>query len=48
MIDPATPSSVKVRAAQANFNHAAQAIEIEDTEARVSQLEQQSEAAKSK
>jgi hypothetical protein len=39
MIDPNTPASVKVRAAEAIFNHAAKAIEIEDIEARVSQLE---------
>src|SRR6202041_3427515 len=29
-IDPATPASVKVRAAEAIFNHAEKAIEIED------------------
>jgi hypothetical protein len=34
MIDPSTPASVKVRAAEAIFNHAAKAIEIEDIEAR--------------
>ena len=39
MIDPATPASVKVRAAEAIFNHAAKAIEIEDIEARVAELE---------
>jgi hypothetical protein len=39
MIDPATPASVKVRAAEAIFNHAAKAIEIEDIEARVTALE---------
>jgi len=39
MIDPATPASVKVRAAEAIFNHAAKAIEIEDIEARVAALE---------
>ena len=33
------PASVKVRAAEAIFNHAAKAIEIEDIEARVSALE---------
>jgi hypothetical protein len=41
MIDPNTPASVKVRAAEAIFNHAAKAIEIEDTEARVSELRRQ-------
>jgi len=40
MIDPATPASVKVRAAEAIFNHAARAIEIEDIEVRVTALEQ--------
>ena len=39
MIDPNTPASVKVRAAEAIFNHAAKAIEIEDIEARVAALE---------
>ena len=39
MIDPATPPSVRVRAAEAIFNHAAKAIEIEDIEARVTALE---------
>jgi hypothetical protein len=47
MIDPNTPASVKVRAAEAIFNHAAKAIEIEDIEARVSELERASEAQKS-
>lgn len=40
LIDPATPASVKVRAAEAIFNHAAKAIEIEDIEARVAALEE--------
>ena len=39
MIDPLTPASVRVRAAEAIFNHAAKAIEIEDIEVRVSELE---------
>jgi hypothetical protein len=39
MIDPGTPASVRVRAAEAIFNHAAKAIEIEDIEARVTALE---------
>src|SRR5260370_9918053 len=39
MIDPSTPASVKVRAAEAIFSHAVKAIEIEDIEARVSALE---------
>src|SRR5437764_10574968 len=39
MIDAATPASVKVRAAEAILNHAAKAIEIQDIEARVAELE---------
>ena len=39
LIDPNTPASVRVRAAEAIFNHSAKAIEIEDIEARVSELE---------
>jgi hypothetical protein len=39
MIDPSTRASVKVRAAEAIFNHAAKAIEIEDIEACVAALE---------
>jgi hypothetical protein len=40
MVDPGTPASVRVRAAEAIFSHAFKAIEIEDIEARVSELEQ--------
>jgi len=39
MIDPSTPASVRVRAAECVMNHATKAIEIEDIEARVSALE---------
>jgi len=39
MIDANTPASVKVRAAEAILNHSAKAIEIEDIEARVADLE---------
>ena len=39
MIDLVTPASVRVRAAEAIFNHAAKAIEIEDIEVRVAALE---------
>src|SRR5664279_1128621 len=46
MIDPNTPASVRVRAAEAIFNHAAKAIEIEDIEARVSDLERAAETAR--
>jgi hypothetical protein len=40
MIDPSVPASVRVRAADSVFNHAAKAIEIEDIKARVEALEQ--------
>ena len=46
LIDPGTPASVKVRAAEAIFNHAAKGIELEDIEARVSELEQAAELTK--
>jgi hypothetical protein len=39
MIEPGTPPSVRVRAAEAIFNHAGKAIEIEDIEVRVAELE---------
>jgi hypothetical protein len=48
MIDPSTPASVRVRAADSIFNHAAKAIEIEDIEARVSELERAAEEASRK
>jgi transposase-like protein len=39
LIDQSTPPSVRVRAAEVIFNHAAKAIEIQDIEARVAELE---------
>ena len=45
LVDPGTPASVKVRAAEAIFNHAAKAIEIEDIEARVAELERAAESS---
>ena len=39
LADPATPASVKVRAVDSVLSHAAKAIEIEDVEARVTELE---------
>jgi transposase-like protein len=47
LIDANTPASVKVRAAEAIFNHAAKAIEVEDIEARVSELERVAELVES-
>jgi transposase-like protein len=46
MVDPSTPASTKVRAADSVLDHAGKAIEIEDIEARVSELERAAEAQK--
>jgi hypothetical protein len=46
MVDPSTPPSTRVRAAEAIITHGAKAIEIEDIEARVSELERAAESAK--
>jgi hypothetical protein len=43
MIDPATPPSTKVRASEAVLSHAAKAIEIEDIDARLRELERAAE-----
>jgi hypothetical protein len=39
LLDPSTPASVRVRVADSIFNHATKAIEIEDIEVRVTDLE---------
>ena len=39
MVDPATPPSTKVRAADSILDHSAKAIELEDIEARIVELE---------
>ena len=39
MVDAATPPSTKVRAADSVLNHANKAIEIEDIEVRLAELE---------
>jgi transposase-like protein len=46
MVDPTTPASTKVRAADSILNHTAKAIETEDIEARVSELERAAEDSK--
>jgi hypothetical protein len=46
MVDPSTPASTRVRAADSVLDHSAKAIEIEDIEARVSELERATEANK--
>jgi hypothetical protein len=45
MLDQNTPASTRIRAAEIIVNHAAKAIEIEDIEARVSELERATEAS---
>jgi hypothetical protein len=47
MIDPATPPSTRVRASEAVLSHAAKAIEIEDIDARLRELEAAAEANRS-
>jgi hypothetical protein len=42
-LDPSMPASTRVRAAKCVLAHAAKAIEIEDVEARVSELERAAE-----
>jgi hypothetical protein len=46
MIDSTTPPSIRARAADSVLDHSAQAIELEDIEARVSELEHAAETAK--
>ena len=45
MLDQNTPASTRVRAAEIIVSHAAKAIEIEDIEARVSELERATKAS---
>ena len=46
MLDQSTPASVRVRAAECIMNHSSKAIEIEDVEVRVADLERAAEASK--
>src|SRR5438445_3633287 len=46
LLDANTPASVRARVADSIFAHASKAIEIEDIEARVSDLERAADAAK--
>ena len=46
MIDPETPPATKVRAADSILNHTAKAIEIEDIDARLKDLEEATQANK--
>jgi hypothetical protein len=47
MVDQNAPASTRVRAADSIFNHAAKAIEIEDIDARVTELERAAGTQKS-
>ena len=47
MLDSATPAATRVRAADSILNHTTKAIETEDIEARVTELERAAEQAKS-
>jgi hypothetical protein len=46
LLDQNTPASVRARVADSIFNHAAKAIEIEDIDARVTELERAAGASK--
>jgi hypothetical protein len=46
MVDPNAPASCRIRAADSVLGHAAKAIEIEDIDGRVSELERAAEAQK--
>jgi hypothetical protein len=46
MVDPNSPASTRVRAADSVLDHSAKSIEIEDVEARVAALERATEASK--
>jgi hypothetical protein len=48
LVDPATPASSRVRAADVILDHSAKAIELEDIEARVAQLERAAEENESR
>ncbi len=47
MVDPNSPASSRVRAADCVLGHAAKAIELEDIEVRVTELERAAESSKS-
>jgi transposase-like protein len=46
MVDPTAPHSTRLRAADSVLDHSAKAIEIEDIEARVTELERSAEGAR--
>jgi hypothetical protein len=48
LVDPNAPASSRIRAADSVLSHATKAIEIEDIEVRVSELEQAAAVAKTR
>lgn len=46
MLDASAPASTRVRAADSILGHTSKAIELEDIEARVAELERAAETAK--
>lgn len=46
MVDAATPPATRVRAAEAVLSHGAKAIELEDVEVRLAELERSADEAK--
>ena len=46
MVDPSTPATVKVRAADSILNHTIKAIETENLEARLTELERANDSVK--
>ena len=46
LVDPNVPASVRVRAAECIMNHAIKAIELEDIEARLTELERSTDPDK--
>ena len=46
MVDPSTPASTKVRAAESVLNHSEKAIELEDIETRLAELERSADQSK--
>jgi hypothetical protein len=46
MVDPTTPSSTKVRAAESVLNHAERVVELQDIEARLAELERNADQSK--
>ncbi len=45
MVDPSSPASTRVRAAESILNHTMKAVELEDIEARIAELERAAESA---